>query len=92
MVYLLHFSAPLGNERHQAQHYIGSAPDSRLQTRIAEHQRGAGARITQVAVERGIGLEVVRTWPGGRQEERRLKNRKAAPRLCPVCRAQHEQH
>jgi hypothetical protein len=41
--------------------------------------------LTQVATQRGIGFEVVRTWPGGRELERRLKDRHDAPRLCPVC-------
>ena len=84
--YLLHFSDRLGNpeNRHaMAQHYIGTATD--LDARLAAHRAGAGARITAAAAARGIAFAVVRTWPGGRDLERRLKNRKEAPRLCPVC-------
>ena len=33
----------------------------------------------------GIGFLVVATWPGTRYDERRLKRRKNAPRLCPAC-------
>jgi hypothetical protein len=33
----------------------------------------------------GIKWEVARTWTGDRKFERRLKNGKRAPKLCPVC-------
>jgi len=35
---------------------------------------------------KGIGFLVAATWPGSRSLERRLKNRKCAPRYCPICR------
>ncbi len=86
MVYLLHFSGRLGNERHSAQHYLGFCPDGTLDNRLAEHEHGAGARITAAAVERGFSLRVARTWNNGdRKLERRLKNQKHSPRLCPLC-------
>jgi predicted GIY-YIG superfamily endonuclease len=91
MVYLLHFDSPI-SENHTTQHYIGYADD--VNARIKEHKAGHGARLTQVANERGIGFEVVRIWEGDRKYERQLKNRKNAPRLCPICKAikegQHE--
>ena len=86
-VYLLHFSGRLGNPANpyaMAQHYIGTARD--LSERLAEHRAGMGAKITAAAIQRGIDFDVVRTWPGGRDVERRLKNRKEGPRLCPTCR------
>ena len=86
VVYLLHFSQPLGNPANRyalATHYMGTAKD--LGARIAEHRAGQGARITAAAVERSIDFAVVRTWSGGRQLERKLKRRKEDPRLCPVC-------
>lgn len=90
--YLLCFSEPLGNERHQASHYLGYSPDRNLKARIAAHQAGKGARITQVAVERGITLTVTRIWPGeGRQDERRHKRGAHPGRLCPACRQQREE-
>ena len=85
-VYLLHFSQPLGdpgNPRGQAQHYIGSADN--LAQRLTSHQLGHGAAILRACKERGIDFCLVRTWPGGRQEERKLKNRKKARALCPIC-------
>lgn len=82
MVYLLHFSAPI-SDKHTCQHYLGFAHD--LDARLAEHAAGRGARLTQVALERGITWECVRTWPGDRSAERRLKHRKSSPRLCPIC-------
>lgn len=79
-VYLLHFSEKISGH---AGHYLGWA--SRLEARIEHHRAGTGARLTQVAAERGISFEVARTWSGDRNLERRLKNRKNAGRLCPVC-------
>ncbi len=37
------------------------------------------------AVRRGSSAELVRTWEGDRNLERRLKNRKNARGLCPRC-------
>jgi predicted GIY-YIG superfamily endonuclease len=80
-VYLIHFSIALAHARH----YVGYAK-SDVAGRLAEHCAGAGARLTQVAVERGASLELARVWPeAGRQFERQIKRRKEAPRLCPVC-------
>lgn len=82
-VYLLHLDSPLGNERHQAQHYLGSCSD--LAARLELHRVGQGARMLAVCRERGIGFACVRTWKGGRKLERKLKQRKKASVFCPVC-------
>jgi predicted GIY-YIG superfamily endonuclease len=82
LVYLLHFERRI-SERHTCQHYLGWCKD--LNKRLAMHRAGWGSRLTQVAIERGIGFEVVRTWAGSRELERLLKNRKHGGRLCPVC-------
>lgn len=82
VVYLLHFSRPISSA-HTTQHYIGWA--QRLESRLAHHQAGTGARLTAVAVARGITWEVARTWEGDRTLERRLKRRHEGPRLCPLC-------
>lgn len=83
--YLLHFHSPI-SDRHTCQHYLGFTRRA-LRERIAEHRAGRGARLTQVAHERGIGFICVRTWVNGtRGLERRLKKQKNATRyLCPVC-------
>ncbi len=81
-IYLLHFDRPVSTA-HTCQHYLGWCLD--LDARLSAHRAGRGSRLTQIAVERGIGFEVVRTWPGDRTLERRLKNRKESPRLCPLC-------
>ncbi len=78
-VYLLHFSQ---SYKH-AGHYLGSADD--VAARVQAHQVGTGARLTQVVVQAGITLEVVRVWPGGRQRERALKRQHNGRRLCPLC-------
>ncbi len=82
--YLLHFDRPISPD-HTCQHYLGYTA-GRLRDRIAAHRRGHGARLTQVANERGIGFRVVRTWrDGSRGLERKLKNRKSSNDLCPIC-------
>ena len=81
-VYLLHFDTPLAH----AQHYVGYAED--MEARIERHRKGNGARLVAVFAEKGIGFTVARTWSGDRTEERRIKNMKMAPRLCPICREQ----
>lgn len=83
-VYLLHFDKPI-SDKHTCQHYIGYTGES-IKRRIQDHLAGRGARLTQVAVERGISFKVVRIWRHGtRGLERHLKNRKDGPKLCPIC-------
>jgi hypothetical protein len=85
-VYLIHFERPI-SPLHTCQHYCGYADDWRA--RLADHRAGHGARLTQVAVERGIAFDVVAVWPGDRTYERTLKNLKALNRLCPICGRRH---
>jgi hypothetical protein len=83
--YLLHLERPLSPD-HTAQHYCGWTPGP-VEERLTEHAAGRGARFTQVAVERGIGWELVRTWTGEtRADERRHKTGAHGARLCPLCR------
>jgi hypothetical protein len=82
MLYLLHFDRPT-SPRHTCQHYLGFSDDP--VSRIQSHWLGNGARLPQVAHERGIGFTVVRLWTGDRTRERRLKNRHEHPALCPIC-------
>jgi hypothetical protein len=91
-VYLIHFDRPIGNPARPnragvAQHYTGWATPGRLLERIAEDMAG-GARapkIMQYAAAAGVGFELARLWEGGRAEERRVKGRGGASRLCPLC-------
>jgi predicted GIY-YIG superfamily endonuclease len=84
MVYILHFNVPIAHARH----YTGYCKD--IARRLAQHRMGrdgkhGGARLTQVACERGIDFQLVYLEPGTRADERRLKRAKNAPRLCPIC-------
>lgn len=81
MIYILEFSAPLGNERHRARFYLGYCEADRLAERLAEHRAGVGAAITRAAVARGFSLDLVATLPGDRAVERRLKRRKSHRRI-----------
>lgn len=82
--YLIHFDQPIGNERHQAQHYLGYTKSVRQ--RVYYHQHGYGhGRLVQVAIEKGITWAVAREWPAGdRALEKRLKRRHQRL-LCPIC-------
>jgi predicted GIY-YIG superfamily endonuclease len=83
MLYLIHFDRPY---RH-ARHYLGYTRSKKtLPQRIEHHREGSGARLMAAVARAKIPFEVVRTWPDGdRSAERRLKNQKHGPRLCPVC-------
>lgn len=82
MLYLIHFERKLAH----AQHYLGSVMDhNHLDKRLREHRTGRGAKLLDALNKRGIPYRVVRTMNGGRIKERRLKNRKNGPRLCPIC-------
>ncbi len=78
-IYLLHFSQ---RYRH-AGHYLGWT--SNLPKRLELHRSGQGARLLAVLAAIPTAWDVARTWEGTRTDERRLKNRKNAPRLCPLC-------
>lgn len=49
MVYILKFDRPIGG---RANYYIGWCEDHRFNARMRHHERGTGARLTQVARER----------------------------------------
>lgn len=80
-VYLIHFERPV---RH-AQHYIGWTGLELLDTRIERHRAGNGSKLMAHVEGLGIGWSVARTWEGDRGMERRLKKRRNARELCPVC-------
>lgn len=82
-VYLIHFNKRLAH----AQHYLGFCErDEGLDKRLTDHLCGQGARLMEVLFEAGIEWKPVRVWFGAdRKFERRLKNQKNAPLLCPVC-------
>jgi hypothetical protein len=86
LLYLLHLEAPV-NPRRPARHYLGQADD--LDTRLAAHAAGRGARKLAAAAGRGIGWLLARTWddPGDKAARLALERRKArhGPTLCPEC-------
>lgn len=78
--YLLHFDQPFKH----ASHYLGWSGN--LPVRLAEHESGRGARLTEVVAEAGIRWTLTRTWPGvSRDYERALKDQGGASRRCPGC-------
>ena len=79
-VYLLHFESPYQHARH----YIGWAKD--IDARVSAHVSGRGSKLTQAVHYAGIAMQLVRKWTGEtRGFERKLKNRKNAAQLCPIC-------
>jgi predicted GIY-YIG superfamily endonuclease len=80
VVYLIHFDEPFQHARH----YLGYTKN--LDTRLAAHRAGSGARLMKVISEQGISWQLARTWRGNRTLERRLKNWHNSAQLCPICR------
>lgn len=81
-VYLIHLQNPISH----AQHYIGWS--RAFKKRIEHHKNGTGAKFLAEAVRRAIPFNVVRKWTNADGHfERKLKNRKNARLLCPLCRA-----
>ncbi len=81
MIYILRLSAPL-SPLSTAQYYIGYAKDDEtLLRRVTQHQKGNGARFTQVAVERNLAITVVTIIEGNRAVERKLKRQKNTRRI-----------
>ena len=89
-VYLLHFEpayvAPIGDTGRLklAGHYLGSCAGDPAD-RLADHLAGRGSPLVRAAVAAGCAVTVVRTWRGGRLEERRLKRRHRHADYCPLC-------
>lgn len=83
MVYLIHFD----EKYHHAQHYIGFVDrEDRLESRIQYHRNGRGSKFLKAVSQASIGFKVVKVWKDGdRNFERKLKNRKNSPALCPIC-------
>jgi hypothetical protein len=87
-IYLLHFEP-----RYQhAGHYLGFSDN--IQERVGLHRDGkSGVRMLKAASQAGCVMFLVRTWPGGRKDERRMKGLRNAKRvgslarICPVCQA-----
>ncbi len=83
IVYEVHIEPPVEHARH----YIGRSPDggvAGLVRRLAKHGTSEGARLLQVAKERGSTWHLVRTWEGDGRKERQLKTRSGAL-YCPEC-------
>lgn len=84
MIYLVHFEKPLKH----AKHYIGFT-DGTLRARFARHRSLArvrrGSALMRAVMEAGIAFKVVRTWPGDRDKERRIKVNGHSSKRCPVC-------
>jgi hypothetical protein len=49
------------------------------------HRTGNGARLMEAARKNGITWHVSRTWDGGRDLERMLKDQHHASHFCPTC-------
>lgn len=82
VIYLIHLEPTYK----QAGHYLGWTGNG-WGTRLRQHLRGQGNPLVRAAVKAGSTVILARLWKGDRNAERRLKNRKEGPRLCPVCKA-----
>ncbi len=68
-----------------ATHYLGWSSVGKLESRLAAHRAGRGARLMEVIKEAGIEWTLARTWQGDRNRERQLKRQGGKSRLCPMC-------
>lgn len=87
-VYLVCFAPGLsrGSMRGNSAHYLGSCVGD-PERRLAEHVTGGGSPLVAAAAARGLEPRVTLSFPGGRQMERAIKDRKRSlSRLCPACR------
>lgn len=89
-IYVLHFTpayaAPIGETGRvkTAAHYIGSTAGDVLE-RVSQHLAGRGSPLVRAAIAAGCEVELVATLPGGRDDERRIKETHHRERWCPVC-------
>ncbi len=79
-IYLLHFDP---RYRH-AGHYLGWTGNG-VGDRIGQHLAGRGSPLVAAAVGAGSRVELVATWAGDRNDERRIKRTGAVGRYCPAC-------
>ena len=89
LVYTLHFDPPYPPQAPEgaqvARHYTGWAKD--LDARLADHEAGRGARLTQVQLAAGGTWRLASAEPGTRDLEAQRKER-GASRRCQICRAE----
>lgn len=68
-----------------ARHYIGYAED--IGKRLDRHRAGNGGKLVACWNRLGVVWQTARVWKGyNGNDERLLKLRKNAPKLCPICR------
>jgi len=87
-VYLIHFAKPFSHARH----YIGFCETKKnIPLRLEHHKAGRGGSLPHAVAKAGIEMVIARVWEDGdRNYERKLKNQKMAPRLCPICRKEKD--
>lgn len=92
MIYLLHFTVPLGRSNGTAAtHYLGYCAENGLDERLHLHRTGRSrVKILMEVLRRGGDLILVRTWPhGGPSLEQYLKRNGHLGAHCPICRNAH---
>lgn len=77
IIYILRIVPPL----HHARFYVGWCKTTGLWNRLKQHRTGKGAHITRAAIQQGHRLELVADFPGTRDDERSIKNRKNTPKF-----------
>ena len=89
-IYVLHFEpayeAPIGTTGRvkTAGHYIGSCSGA-VADRVAQHTAGRGSPLVRAAIAAGCEVVLAATMPGGRDDERRVKQGHHHARYCPLC-------
>ena len=89
-IYVLHFTpayrAPIGETGRfkTAGHYVGSTAGD-VAGRVRDHLEGRGSPLVRAAVAAGCEVLLVASFPGGRNDERRIKASHHRERWCPRC-------
>lgn len=86
MIYLIHFTKKLAH----SQHYLGFVEND-LNARFKLHCSGGGAKILKRCNEVGIEYEIVATFDGDRNMERKMKNTNNLKQFCPICKKQYNE-
>lgn len=77
IIYILQIIPPMFH----AKYYVGWCKTGGLWNRLKQHRTGKGAHITRAAVEQKRRLYLVADFPGTRDDERAIKNRKNTPKF-----------
>ena len=85
-IYLLHFDEPFGHARH----YLGFAPEGKVEERLAKHGTSKGANLLKHVKRAGISWVLAKVWHNKTRNDERSKKGNGHARRCPLCKAERK--